>query len=178
MAIDRAPNQQPQNQQQQRINEQIRVSPVRVISADGAQLGVMSIDEALSRARADGLDLVEVAPTERPPVCRIMDFGKFKYQQKKRHHKGTVHHTKIKEIRLRPKIGDHDVAFKVKQARGFLELKDKVRVSVVFKGRELAHVEEGFKVVQGVIKQLEDVSKVEAAPSQMGKRIEATLAPK
>lgn len=173
MALDRAPN-----QPQQRINEQIRVSPVRVISNEGEQLGVMSIDDALSRARNDGLDLVEVAPTERPPVCRIMDFGKFKYQQKKRHHKGPVHHTKIKEIRLRPKIGDHDVAFKVKQARGFLELKDKVRVSVVFKGRELAHVEEGLKVVQGVIKQLEDIGKVEAPPMQTNKRIEATLAPK
>ena len=93
----------------QRINEQIRVSSVRVIGADGAQLGIMSTDKAMDEARMANLDLVEVAPNERPPVCRIMDFGKFKYQQKKRQHKSHSHQMKIKEIRVRPKTGDHDL---------------------------------------------------------------------
>jgi translation initiation factor IF-3 len=124
------------------------------------------------------LDLVEVAPTERPPVCRIMDFGKFKYQQKKRQHKGHVHHSKIKEIRVRPKTGEHDIGFKVNQAREFLKHKDKVIVSVVFRGREIAHIDEGQKVIAQIIQTLEDVSKIEAPPSHQGRRIICTLAPK
>jgi translation initiation factor IF-3 len=122
--------------------------------------------------------LVEVAPNERPPVCRIMDFGKFKYQQKKRQHKAHTHQTKIKEIRVRPKTGDHDIEVKVTHAREFLLHKDKVIVSVVFRGRELAHIEEGQRVVRQVIKSLEDVGKVESPPSQQGKRIICVLAPK
>ena len=94
--------------------------PVRVIGADGAQLGIMPTDEAMRQARALDLDLVEVAPAERPPVCRIMDYGKFKYQQKKRQHKGHAHQVKIKEIRVRPKTGDHDIEVKVNKAREFL----------------------------------------------------------
>jgi translation initiation factor IF-3 len=119
-----------------------------------------------------------VAPNEKPPVCRIMDFGKFKYQQKKKQHKTHVHHTKIKEIRLRPKTGDHDIEFKVAQARGFLEHKDKVIVSVVFRGREMAHVDEGQRIMRNVVAALEPVSKVEAAPQQMGRRLVCTLSPK
>ncbi|MBI3838404.1 MAG: translation initiation factor IF-3 [Planctomycetia bacterium] len=122
----------------QRINEQIRISPVRVISAEGELLGIISTDEALTRAREADLDLVEVAPNERPPVCRIMDYGKFKYQQKKRLGKGHTHQSKIKEIRVRPKTGEHDIAFKLNQARTFLQHKDKVVVSVIFRGREMA----------------------------------------
>jgi len=163
---------------QQRINEQIRTSPVRVISADGKQLGILSIDEALAAARAATLDLVEVAPTERPPVCRIMDFGKFKYQQKKRQHKAHTRQIKVKEIRVRPKTGDHDIGVKVAKARDFLTHKDKVLLSVMFRGRELAHVEEGRRVIDSILKQLEDCSKVEATPSQQGRRIVCTLAPK
>ncbi len=162
----------------QRVNEQIRVSPVRVVAADGELLGILSTDDALAKAREADLDLVEVAPNERPPVCRIMDYGKFKYQQKKRLTKGHIHHSKIKEIRVRPKTGAHDINFKLVQARGFLEHKDKVIVSVIFRGRELAHVEEGRKVIDHVIKELEDVGKVEAPPSHQGKRIVAILAPK
>jgi translation initiation factor IF-3 len=162
----------------QRINEQIRISPVRVISADGELLGIISTDEALARAREADLDLVEVAPNERPPVCRIMDFGKFKYQQKKRHAKGHTHQSKIKEIRVRPKTGEHDIGFKLNQARTFLAHKDKVIVSVIFRGRELAHLEEGRKVIDQIIKDLEPVSKVESPPSHQGKRIVAILAPK
>jgi len=165
-------------EKQHRINEQIRITPIRVIAADGAQLGIIPTDEALARAREAGLDLVEVAPNEKPPVCRIMDFGKFKYQQKKKHHKTHVHHTKIKEIRLRPKTGEHDIEFKVNQAKGFLEHKDKVVVSVVFRGRELAHIDEGQRVMRAIITQLEPVGKLEAPPQQMGKRLVCTLAPK
>jgi translation initiation factor IF-3 len=162
----------------QRINEQIRVSPVRVIAEDGTQLGIMSTDGAIQEARKSDLDLVEVAPTETPPVCRIMDFGKFKYQQKKRQHKGHAHQTKIKEIRVRPKTGDHDIQVKVNKAREFLEHKDKVIVTVVFRGRELAHVEEGQRVITDILEQLADVSKVEAQPMHHGRRMVCTLAPK
>ena len=135
-------------------------------------------DEAMERARESGLDLVEVAPTEDPPVCRIMDYGKFKYQQKKRLHKGHTHHGKNKEIRLRPKIGEHDFMTKVNRARRFLEERDKVICSVIFRGRENAHVEEGFKLVQRLIAELENVSKVEQAPGMQGRRIVVILAPK
>ncbi len=149
-----------------------------MIGADGSQLGIIPTDEAMSIARDNGLDLVEVAPNEKPPVCRIMDFGKFKYQQKKKHHKTHVHHTKIKEIRLRPKTRDHDIVFKVHQARNFLAHKDKVVVSVVFRGREMAHIEEGQRVMKAIVTQLEDIAKVEANPQQMGRRLSCTLAPR
>jgi translation initiation factor IF-3 len=162
----------------QRINEQIRIPQVRVIAADGAQLGVIDTAQALSLAREQELDLVEVAPTERPPVCRIMDFGKFKYQQKKKAHKQHSHHTKIKEIRVRPKTGEHDIETKVNQARGFLAHKDKVVISVVFRGRELAHIEEGHRVLKHVLQLLEGDGKLEAPPSQQGKRIICTMGPK
>lgn len=132
----------------------------------------------MARAREAGLDLVEVAPNEKPPVCRIMDFGKFKYQQKKKQHKTHVHHTKIKEIRLRPKTGEHDIEFKVNQARGFLQHKDKVIVSVVFRGRELAHIDEGQRVMKNILEQLEAVGKIETPPQQMGKRLVCTVAPR
>ncbi len=163
---------------QQRINEQIRVTPVRVIGPEGDQLGIMSTDEALKTARKSELDLVEVAPTDRPPVCRIMDYGKFKYQQKKRQHKSHAHQVKIKEIRVRPKTGDNDIDVKVNRAREFLEHKDKVVVTVIFRGRELAHIDEGRRVIDQVVKKLEDVSKLEAAPMHHGKRMVCTLAPK
>ncbi len=162
----------------QRINEQIRVSTVRVIAADGSQLGIMSTDKAMEQARLADLDLVEVAPNERPPVCRIMDFGKFKYQQKKRQHKSHSHQMKIKEIRVRPKTGDHDLNVKIGKAREFLEHKDKVIVSVMFRGRELAHIEEGRKVIDDILTKLEDISKVESIPIHHGRRMICTLAPK
>jgi translation initiation factor IF-3 len=163
---------------QQRVNDQIRTTPVRAIGADGAQLGILSTEDALAAARQVGLDLVEVAPNETPPVCRIMDYGKFKYQQKKRQHKAHSHHVKVKEIRVRPKTGEHDITVKVNRARDFLEHKDKVQVTVMFRGRELAHVEEGQRVIQQILAQLEDVARVESPPTQQGRRIVCTLAPK
>jgi translation initiation factor IF-3 len=137
----------------------------------------MPVDSALGKAREADLDLVEVAPNDRPPVCRIMDYGKFKYQQNKKS-SHTVHHPKLKEIRLRPKTGDHDIDFKVKQAISFLEHKDKVQVSVIFRGRELAHIDEGRKVMDQVITKLLEVGKLESPPSQQQKRMIATVVPK
>lgn len=162
----------------QRINEQIRISPVRVINADGVMLGVLPTGKAQELARESGLDLVEVAPNERPPVCKIMDFGKFKYEQKKRTSKSKTHQVQVKEIRVRPKTGDHDIEVKVKRAREFLEHKDKVLVNVLFRGRELAHIDEGRRVMDEVLQALEDVAKVEKNPSMEGKRMTAIVAPR
>ncbi len=162
----------------QRINEQIRVTAVRVIGADGSQLGIIPTEEALLQARKAGLDLVEVAPNESPPVCRIMDYGKFKYQQKKRQGKGQSHQTKVKEVRVRPKTGEHDINVKINRARDFLLHKDKVLLTVVFRGREMAHVEEGQRVIAAVLEQLEDCAKIESPPTQQGRRILCTLGPK
>lgn len=164
--------------QTQRVNEQIRISPVRVINAEGEMLGVMPTGKALETAREAGMDLVEVAPNERPPVCKIMDFGKFKYSQKKRASKQKQHQVQVKEIRVRPKTGDHDIEVKVKRAREFLEHKDKVLVNVLFRGRELAHIDEGRRVMDEVLQALEDVAKVEKNPSMEGKRMTAIVAPR
>jgi translation initiation factor IF-3 len=161
-----------------RINEQIRISEVRVIGADGAQLGILPTVQAMEAAREASLDLVEVAPNERPPVCRIMDYGKYKYQQKKRLNRAHSHQTKIKEIRVRPKTGKHDIEVKVTRAREFLLHKDKVLVTVMFRGREIAHMEEGQRVIDQIIETLAEVSKIEAAPVRHGKRISCTLTPK
>ena len=161
-----------------RVNEQIRISPVRVITAEGAMLGVMPTGKAMEAARESGLDLVEVAPNERPPVCKIMDFGKFKYSQKKKASKQKQHQVQVKEIRVRPKTGDHDIEVKVKRAREFLEHKDKVLVNVLFRGRELAHIDEGRKVMNEVLQALDDVAKVEKNPSMEGKRMTAIVAPR
>ncbi len=143
-------------------------------------IGVIATLEALRMAREADMDLVEVSPNERPPVCRIMDFGKFKYEQKKKQAAKTAkqHQTQLKEIRLRPKTGDHDIEFKVKQAREFLAHKDKVKVHVVFRGREHAHHERGKEVLDAVIKLLEDVAKIEKAASLEGKSMSMVIAPK
>jgi translation initiation factor IF-3 len=162
---------------QTRVNEQIRISPVRVISENGEQLGILSTAEAMSRAREVGLDLVEVAPNEKPPVCRIMDYGKYKYEKKKRA-ANNAHHVKTKEIRLRPKTGEHDIDFKVKRAIKFLQHKDKVQVTVIFRGREMAHIEEGRRVMDEVIEELLQFGKVESPPSQHARRMMCTIAPK
>lgn len=161
-----------------RINEQIRLTPIRVVDHHGEMLGVIPTADALKIAVDAGLDLVEVAPTERPPVCRILDYGKFKYEQKKKTQQKT-HQIQIKEIRLRPKIGDHDVEFKMKQARTFLEHKDKVKLNVMFRGRENAHHDRGREILNQVITSLEDIAKLEKPPGMEGGRsMTAVLAPK
>ena len=141
-------------------------------------LGVMPTGKALESAREVGLDLVEVAPNERPPVCKIMDFGKFKYEQKKKTAKQKQHQVQVKEIRVRPKTGEHDIEVKVKRAREFLEHKDKVQVNVLFRGRELAHIDEGRRVMNLVLQALDDVAKIEKNPSMENKRMIAILAPR
>jgi translation initiation factor IF-3 len=164
----------------QRVNEQIRISPVRLIGAGGEQVGVVPTAQALDMAREANLDLVEVAPQERPPVCKIMDFGKFKFLQKQKQKDKTKggHQQRLKEIRLRPKTGEHDIETKINQARKFLEHKDKVLVYVLFKGREMQHVEEGRRVIDHILEKLIDLAKVEKMPSMEGKRLSAMLAPK
>jgi len=132
----------------------------------------------MEMAREAQLDLVEVAANERPPVCKIMDYGKFRYQQSRKGTKTKPHQQKLKEIRVRPKTGDHDVETKINQARKFLEHKDKVLVYVLFKGRELQHIDEGRRIISMILEKLNDLAKVEKAPTMEGKRMTAMLAPK
>jgi translation initiation factor IF-3 len=150
---------------------------VRLIGVNGEQLGVVPTAQAMELAREANLDLVEVAANERPPVCKILDYGKFRYQQSRKTDK-KVHQQKLKEIRVRPKTGDHDVETKINQARKFLEHKDKVLVNVQFRGRELQHIEEGRRIIVAILEKLVDVAKVEKPPSMEGKRMTAMLAPK
>ena len=163
---------------QTRVNEQIRITPIRLIGAAGEQVGVIPTSQALEMAREAQLDLVEVAAQEKPPVCKIMDFGKFRYQQSHKQKKAKTHQQKLKEIRLRPKTGEHDVETKIQQARKFLEHRDKVLIYVMYKGRELQHIEEGKRVLQHMLEKLIDLCKVEKAPSMEGKRMSTMLAPK
>ena len=165
------------DEKQNRINEQIRITPVRVIDSEGTQLGVIPTQEALDKAKEDGLDLVEVAADAKPPVCRIMDYGKFKYDKAKRLTKSKSHQTKLKEIRVRPKTGEHDIGFKVKKAIGFLKHNDKVQVTVLFRGRENAHIDEGRRVMEHIIEMLSEHGKVESRPSQQSRRMICTIAP-
>jgi len=163
----------------QRVNEMIRVPEILVISEQGEQLGVMSPQDALRRAREVDLDLVEVAPRAKPPVCRIMDYGKYKYQQRKRNAKQQTSQPQVKELRLRPKIGAADVDVKVSKCREFLvKNKDKVVLSIVFRGRENAHIGEGEKLMDTFLSRVEDVAKIETPPKLMGRRIICTLSPK
>jgi translation initiation factor IF-3 len=148
------------------------------VDENGQQLGIITREQALAASRQAGLDLVEVAPLERPPVCRIMDFGKFKYEQKKKASKQKTHRIVTKEIRVHPKTGDHDVMVKVNHAREFLQHKDKVLLKVEFRGREIAHIEQGRVVMDMMLKALEDVAKVEKPPGMEGKRLTALLCAK
>ncbi|MCG6154201.1 translation initiation factor IF-3 [Rubinisphaera sp. ICM_H10] len=149
------------------------------MNQDGEMLGVMETAEAMTLATEAGMDLVEVASEARPPVCRIMDYGKFKYEQKKKLTKNTKQHqTQLKEIRLRPKIGDHDIEFKMKKARDFLQHHDKVKLTVMFKGRENAHHDRGRDILNGIVSDLEDIAKLEKPPSMDGRMMTAILAPR
>ena len=159
------------------MNEQIRISPIRLIGPEGEQHGIVPTMQAQEMAREAGMDLVEVSATERPPVCKIMDYGKFKYSQSKKTHQKT-HQQKLKEIRVRPKTGEHDIETKVAQARKFLEQNDKVQVNVLFRGREMQHIEEGQRVMNQLMEGLLEHCKVESPPRMEGKRMVALLAPK
>jgi len=159
------------------MNEQIRITPIRLIGAEGEQHGILPTLQAQEMARELGMDLVEVSATERPPVCKIIDYGKFKYSQSKKTHQKT-HQQKLKEIRVRPKTGDHDIHTKIIQARHFLDHNDKVQVNVLFRGREMQHIEEGQRVMNQVLEALQDACKVESPARMEGKRMVALLAPK
>ena len=165
-----------------RINGGIRADTIRLIDDANNQVGVVSKEEALGRARDAGLDLVEVAPTSEPPVCRIMDYGKWLYQQKRRvreSHKKTQHHVAtLKEIRLRPETDKHDLEIKSKHAREFLEKGHKVQFTLFFRGRQMLHKEMGSHVLEQIMHGLEDLAKVEQSPRMAGRRMTLTMIPK
>jgi len=163
-----------------RRNERIRVSPIRLIDQDDEQLGIVEVADALARARDAGLDLVEVAPQSRPPVCRIMDYGKFMYaqQKKERQSRAQRHESELKEIRIRtPKIGDHDLMIKVNRAHEFLARGDRVQFSLRFRSRELAHIDIGIEVFKRIKESLSDIVKIERDVRREGRRITMLLAP-
>ncbi|HKC46561.1 MAG TPA: translation initiation factor IF-3 [Gemmatimonadales bacterium] len=163
-----------------RINRMIRISPVRVIADDGAQLGVLAIEEALAAAQERGLDLVEVAPLARPPVVKIMDYGKFKFEQAKaaRAAKKKQHVIHLKEVKYRPGIDDHDFDFKTRHAREFLQDGNKVKVTMMYRGRQMAHIELGREVLDRVATELKDIAKIEQEPRLEGRNMSMVLAPK
>jgi len=173
---DRSGKQGPQT----RINRQITSSTVRVIDEENEQLGILEIEEALKRADDLGLDLVEVAPNADPPVCRIMDFGQYKYQQSKRAHEAKKNQKIIhlKEIKLRPKTEEHDFQFKLRHALEFIDNGDKVKVSVFFRGREMAHKELGQKLLTRFVELSEEVAEVESPAKMEGRSISMVLGPK
>jgi translation initiation factor IF-3 len=158
----------------------IRVREVRVISPEGEQLGILPIEEAMALAQERELDLVEVAPNERPPVCRIMDFGKYKYQQAKRSQEAKKRQKviQLKEIKMRPKTEEHDYLFKMRHARQFLEEGNKVKVSLQFRGREMDHVNLGQRMLDRIIIDCKDVASVEQHPRMEGQTLSLVLTPK
>ena len=163
-----------------RVNRQIRISPVRVIGADGSQLGILEVDVAMRMAEELGLDLVEVAATARPPVVRIMDYGKYKFEMAKqaRQAKKKQHVIHLKEVKYRPGIEDHDFETKTRHARRFLGEGNKVKVTLMFRGRQIAHPELGKAVVDRVAADLADVAKIESEPKMEGKSMTMILTPK
>lgn len=162
-----------------RVNRQIRIPQVRLINAENEQVGIVSTQDAQRMAQEQGLDLVEVSPNADPPVCRIMDYGKFKYAQKKKERGGPKKvHSALKELRVRPAIDKHDLEYRLVQGRKFLEQGHKVQVVCIFRGRQMAHPEMGREVMRRVAESLEDVSKVEAMPRMSGNRMTMMLARK
>ena len=162
-----------------RVNDQITAPRIRLIDGEGGQVGVITVSDALIRAQSDGLDLVEVSPKADPPVCRLMDYGKFKYQQSKRQHAAKVHQKVIhlKEVKLRPKIEDHDLQFKVRNALRFLEEGDKVKVNVVFMGREMAHKDLGLVLIERFQNMIGENRIVEQPVRNEGRSMFMILAP-
>ncbi|MBN4056869.1 translation initiation factor IF-3 [bacterium AH-315-J21] len=162
-----------------RINERIRISPVRLVGAEGEQIGIVPINEALERARTADLDLVEVSSASRPPVCRIMDYGRFKYEtaKKQKTARKKQHSMELKEMRFRPKVDTHDYEFKTKHIREFLEEGNKVKIFVMFRGREMAHTEFGRELLARVVEDMKEVATVEIGAKQEGRRMNMVLAP-
>lgn len=163
-----------------RVNEQIRISPVRLIDDEGAQIGIVTIEAALSQAEQAGLDLVEVSPNTEPPVCRIMDYGKYRYEITKRAKvaKKNRHVVHIKEIKMRPEISEHDFEFKIKHARDFFDHGDKVKFTLVFRGREILHKDHGKDVLSRAVETLNDVAVVETDIHSEGRNLSMLMTPK
>ena len=171
---------QQQRGYQIRINHRIRVPEVLVIGADGGKLGVLQTHEALRMAQEQGLDLVEINPKADPPVCKILDFGKYKYEEKKKQAQARRNQAvvDIKEIKLRPKTDDHDINFKVKAARRFIEAGHKVKFTVRFRGREITHPEKAHEQIDIIVKSLEDLANVETRPMMEARAMSVIVAPK
>ena len=180
MAMRRFDPRQAQRGPQIRINNRIRVPEVRVVDEDGGMLGILSTQEALRRAQERGLDLVEVNPKADPPVCKILDFGKYKYDEKKKAKEAKRKQTtvEIKEIKLRPKTDDHDLAFKARAARRFLEAGHKVKFTVRFRGREITHPEKAQEQLDWISKQAEDLANIEGRPTMEQRTMTLLMAPK
>lgn len=162
-----------------RVNEQIRISPVRLIQDDGEQIGIVSMDEARERAAERRMDLVEVAPEARPPVVKMMDYGKYKYEAARaaRESRKKQHVIQVKEVKFRPGIEDHDYKFKLRHARRFLEEGNKVKLTMMFRGRQVTHPELGREVLIRVAGDLEDLGKLETSPSMEGRLMSMIVAP-
>lgn len=163
-----------------RVNEEIRVREVRLISEDGEQLGIVATREALAMAEERELDLVEVAPSAKPPVCRLMDYGKFKFEQSKREKESRKKQKiiSVKEVKMRPNIEEHDFQVKAKNARKFLAAGDKVKVTIMFRGRQITHPELGKKLSVKLAEQLADISSVEKSPVIEGRNMVSILVPR
>ncbi len=168
--------------QEYRVNRQIRAREVRLIDETGTQVGIVPLREALSIAEEKGLDLVEIAPQAKPPVCKIMDYGKFKYELKKKERearrKQKEHQIEVKDIRMKVRIDEHDLKVKLKHMREFLEDGDKVRVRIRFRGRENVHPELGDRLFKRIVEELQDLGEVEVQPKREGPFLVFTLAPK
>lgn len=163
-----------------RRNELIHAREVRVIGAEGEQLGILQRNEAIAMAREIGCDLVEVSSNATPPVCRIMDYGKFKYEQQKKKQDAKKRQAvvRVKEIKVRPKTDEHDYETKLKHIRSFLEDGDRCKVTVFFRGREIVHKDRGIEILERIVKDLEDVGKVEQEPRAEGRTLQMLVVPK
>ncbi len=162
-----------------KFNREIRAPKVRVISQTGEQIGILPIHEALARADEAGLDLVEIVPGSNPPVCKIINFGKFRYDQTKREKesKKAQHQAKVKEIKLKPNIDNHDLETKIRHARDFIAKGNKVKITCTYRGREMMHIEYGEKIVRRICDSLEDVAMTESSPKMLGRALSVVLAP-
>ena len=163
-----------------RVNERIRAPQVRVIDENGAQVGILSSADALALAKSKDLDLIEVAPNSSPPVCRIMDYGKYRYEQTKheKEKRRKQRTTEVKLVRLRPNIHEHDISVKVKKLRGFLEDGNKVRLNMIFRSREMSHPDIGREVLQKIVEETADLAVVENSPRTEGRMMTMLLSPK
>jgi translation initiation factor IF-3 len=179
-SIARAPFTQPPNREGPRVNDEINVAEVRVVDPDGGQLGVLPIVEALRAAEVAGLDLVEVAPAADPPVCKILDYGKFKYEAQKKRSEARKKQKiiEVKEIKMRPGIDEHDYQVKLRNMHRFLDDGDKIKVTIRFRGREMVHQDLGMKVLHRVRDELEDRAKVEQLPKLEGRQMVMVIAPR